>query len=55
MLKDCLYEINPQVVTRWASHENPDGRPGAGGQSGKGRKGAAWFTLEDGMDAVLKI
>ncbi|MEZ3434119.1 MAG: DUF2961 domain-containing protein [Lachnospiraceae bacterium] len=53
MLKDCLYEINPQVVTRWASHENPDGRPGAGGQSGKGRKGAAWFTLEDGMDAVL--
>lgn len=53
MLREHLFEIKPGVETRWASYENPDGKPGAGGQARGGRKGAAWFTLEDGEDAVL--
>jgi hypothetical protein len=48
-----LYKIEPGVETRWASHENPDGLKGLGGQKRRGRKGAAWFTLKNGEDAVL--
>lgn len=48
-----LYEMKPGVETRWASGENRDGKKGAGGMAENGRKGAAWFTLEDGEDAVL--
>ena len=53
MFKDNLYSINPDVETRWASHENPLGLKGEGGKARNGRKGSAWFTLEDGQDAVL--
>ncbi|MBE3141654.1 MAG: DUF2961 domain-containing protein [Thermoplasmata archaeon] len=53
MLSDKLYCIQPSVETRWASRENPDGGKGAGGKARGGRKGSAWFTLEDGADAVL--
>ena len=53
MLRERLFEIKPGIETRWASYENPDGKPGAGGRARGGRKGAAWFTLEDGDEAVL--
>ena len=48
-----LYEMKPDVVSRWASAENPDGLKGEGGKKRNGRKGSAWFTLEDGQTAVL--
>ncbi len=53
MFEDKLYTIKPYIQTRWASHENPFGIKGEGGKARNGRKGAAWFTLEDGQDAVL--
>lgn len=53
MFDDKLYVVHPNVETRWASHENPLGIKGEGGKIRCGRKGAAWFTLEDGQDAVL--
>ncbi len=53
MFNEQLFELKPWVETRWASYENPDGKKGAGGKARNGRKGAAWFTLEDGADAVL--
>jgi hypothetical protein len=53
MFDEKLYTINSHVQTRWASHENPLGIKGEGGKARNGRKGAAWFTLENGKEAVL--
>ncbi|WP_306568438.1 glycoside hydrolase family 172 protein [Faecalispora jeddahensis] len=53
LLMEHLYESKPGVETRWASHENPNGAKGAGGMARGGRKGAAWFPLNNGEDAVL--
>ena len=53
MFGERLFELEPGVKSRWASHENPDGEKGAGGKARGGRKGAAWFTLENGEDVVL--
>lgn len=53
MFEEKLYEMKPKVESRWASHENPNGEKGKGGQARKGRKGAAWFTLEKKETAVL--
>lgn len=53
MFETSLFEYHPGIESRWASYENPDGKKGFGGQARNGRKGAAWFTLEDGEDAVL--
>lgn len=53
MFGERLFELEPGVKSRWASHENPDGEKGAGGKARGGRKGAAWFTLENGEEAVL--
>jgi hypothetical protein len=50
---DRIYEIDPGIQSRWASSENPNGTKAAGGAARSGRKGAAWFTLEDGASAVL--
>lgn len=48
-----LFELPEGVETRWASHENPTGARGAGGKVRNGRKGAAWFRLPAGEEAVL--
>ena len=50
---DALYEMKPEIESRWASAENPDAQRGGGGKKRNGRKGAAWFTLEAGQTAVL--
>ena len=46
MLENKLFKFEEGVVSRWASHENPDGAKGAGGTVRNGRKGAPWFTPE---------
>lgn len=48
-----LYHLPGGVETRWASPENPDGRRGAGGQTGHGRKGSAWYPLAVGETLTL--
>lgn len=48
-----FYTFPKNVVTRWASHENPDGEKGAGGKAGNGRKGSPWFRLNKGESHVL--
>lgn len=53
MSTEKLYEIHPEIESRWASHENPTGEKGKGGKARGGRKGAAWFTLEANEEAVL--
>lgn len=53
MFGEHLFEMKPGVQTRWASHENPKAEKGAGGKARNGRKGSAWFTLENGEDVVL--
>lgn len=53
MFGEKLYEMQPDVHTRWASYENPAGEKGAGGKARNGRKGAAWFTLEEGEAVTL--
>lgn len=39
--------------TRWISPENPTGTKGAGGQSNRGAKGAAFLVVKPGETAVL--
>lgn len=53
MFGENLFEMKPGVETRWASYENPKAARGEGGKARNGRKGSAWFTLDDGKDAVL--
>ena len=53
MLENKLFKFEEGVVSRWASHENPDGAKGAGGTVRNGRKGAPWFTLNPGESRVL--
>ena len=53
MFGENLYSNQPGIETRWASRENPEGKKGQGGKARNGRKGSAWFTLEDGEDATL--
>ena len=53
MLENELFKFEEGVVSRWASHENPDGAKGAGGTVRNGRKGAPWFTLDPGESRVL--
>jgi D-arabinan exo alpha-(1,3)/(1,5)-arabinofuranosidase (non-reducing end) len=48
-----LYELPPDVETRWYSFENPDGTRGDGGRANDGRKGAAWKTIKPGETVVL--
>lgn len=53
MSGENLFELKPGVETRWASYENCKAEKGAGGKARNGRKGSAWFTLENGDEAVL--
>ena len=50
---DPLYAIPEDIVTRWATPENPSGEPGAGGGARGGRKGSAFFPLRSGDERVL--
>ena len=52
MLGNEMFKFQEGVVSRWASHENPDGAKGAGGTARNGRKGAPWFTLNTGESRV---
>jgi hypothetical protein len=48
-----LFHRRTDVVTRWASFENPDAAPGAGGHENKGGKGHAFDTLPAGQSVTL--
>lgn len=48
-----LYDLPHGVVTRWASMENPDGAPGAGGGRPHTRKGSACRPLAAGERFVM--
>lgn len=52
-----VYDINPRLVTRSVSFENPHGAPGAGGRAssplGEGRKGSAVRHVHDGESVML--
>jgi hypothetical protein len=48
-----LFELPKGVETRWYSFENPGGRPGEGGKTQAGRKGAANKTIQPGERVVL--
>lgn len=48
-----LYRLPSGVVTRWASPENPDGRPGAAATANHGRKGRPSVPLAAGETLVL--
>lgn len=48
-----LFHLPAGVETRWASPENPEGLRGAGGRTGHGRKGSAWYPLAAGETLVL--
>lgn len=48
-----LYALPASIQTRWASPENPDALPGAGGREGHGRKGSAYHRLGAGETLVL--
>lgn len=48
-----LYFLPENVETRWASMENPLGRPGAGGQSNDGRKGSPCRSLKAGESFIM--
>ena len=50
---DPLYLLPTNIVTRWASAENPDGAVGAGGQIEDGRKGRPFLPLPAGDTLVL--
>ena len=43
----------PKIHTRWASPENPDALPGAGGSAAGGRKGRPWVPIPAGETLVL--
>lgn len=53
MFTDHLYTMQHGIESRWATYENPTGEKGMGGRARGGRKGSAWFTLENGDEAVL--
>src|SRR6478752_7287825 len=48
-----LYQLPTNIVTRWASPENPDGAVGAAGQVAGGRKGRPWLPLAAGEMLTL--
>jgi len=48
-----LYRLVRGVHTRWASPENWNGDPGAGGAENAGRKGSPFFYLPAGENRVL--
>ncbi|MBI1318154.1 MAG: DUF2961 domain-containing protein [Candidatus Hydrogenedens sp.] len=48
-----LYTLPAGVESRWVSFENPTGAPGAGGQTNKGAKGAAFGSVAPGEEKVL--
>lgn len=48
-----LYELPENVVTRWASPENPAGEKGRAGTVNGGRKGAPTIAIKAGESAVL--
>ena len=48
-----LYQYQPQQQTRWASPENPNAAPGAGGRENRGGKGHAFETIPIGGSHVL--
>lgn len=48
-----LFQIPKDVQSRWASFENPDAAPGAGGQANRGGKGAAFAPVAAGETVVL--
>ncbi len=53
MKTDTLYTLPVLVKTRWASAENPDGLPGAGGETNGGRKGRPFVPLAAGETYVM--
>lgn len=48
-----LYEMPENVITRWASPENPTAEKGRGGTVNGGRKGAPTIAIKAGQSAVL--
>lgn len=50
---DELYRRNETAVTRWASPENPQALPGAGGKTNKGAKGQPFLSIEAGDTLTL--
>jgi hypothetical protein len=48
-----LYSLPTSIQTRWASPENPDALPGAGGREGHARKGRAYLPLDMGETLLL--
>jgi hypothetical protein len=53
MDSENLYYLPKNVETRWASMENPLGRPGSGGQANDGRKGSPCRGLKAGESFVM--
>lgn len=50
---DNLFELTDNVQSRWASPENPHGRPGRGGRTAYGRKGMPYFFIRPGKPVTL--
>ncbi len=48
-----LYELPANVSTGWASFENPNARPGQGGQANKSAKGHAFDSVPAGGSVTL--
>jgi hypothetical protein len=48
-----LYQLPPQLDSRWASAENPTGERGKGGQENAGRKGRSSVPLPAGKQQIL--
>jgi len=49
----ALYDTNHDSRPRWASFENPDAEPGAGGKANNGAKGSASKVIMPGDNVVL--
>lgn len=49
----ALYDTNHDSLPRWASFENPDAEPGAGGKANNGAKGSASKVIMPGDNVVL--
>jgi len=48
-----LYQLPPELDSRWASAENPTGERGQGGQENAGRKGRPALPLPAGKQLIL--
>lgn len=53
MRAEDIFRMEPDLETRWASAENPQGIKGAGGMTQEGRKGRPCFSLKSRATQVL--